>query len=142
MKGPLIRCGRNTVKHRAPCLWGTPERFEKSRCPAFSNFGDTSVKVEGEKIPATRQEDQGNPTAPLSRVRDLSTALHMGRAHSAPETPAHQSCLGSDSTIWPWVKIQIVPPVNILFNPTTKIGSIHLPQNGTIGFDPQPFQKF
>ena len=25
--------------------------------------------------------------------------------------------------IWPWVKIQIVPPVNIRLNPTTKIGS-------------------
>ena len=24
---------------------------------------------------------------------------------------------------WPWVKIQIVPPVNIRFNPTTKTGS-------------------
>ena len=36
-----------------------------------------------------------------------------------------------------------VPPVNIRFNPTTKIGSlkwvVHLPQNGTIGFDPQPY---
>ena len=37
---------------------------------------------------------------------------------------------------WPWVKIQIVPPVNIPI--PTKIWVVHLPQNGTIGFDPQP----
>ena len=44
-----------------------------------------------------------------------------------------------------WVKIQIVPRVNIRFNPTTKIGSKmggapKTPQNGAIGFDPQLFE--
>ena len=38
--------------------------------------------------------------------------------------------------MWPWVKIQIVPPVSIRFNPTTKIGSKMgaelIYQNGTI----------
>ena len=32
--------------------------------------------------------------------------------------------LNAPETIRPWVKIQIVPPVNMRFNPTTKIGSI------------------
>ena len=47
---------------------------------------------------------------------------------------------------WPWGKTQIVPPVNIRFNPTTKIGSlkwvVNSPNNpkwDPIGFDPQPY---
>ena len=38
----------------------------------------------------------------------------------------------------PWVQNPGSPPVNIRFNPTTKI--VHLPQNGTIGFEPWPNQ--
>ena len=42
-------------------------------------------------------------------------------------------------TMWPWVKIQIVPPVNIPI-PTNRLKWVaHLPPNGTIGFDPQPY---
>ena len=51
------------------------------------------------------------------------------------------SKLGSipQGVIWPWVKIQIVPPVNIPI-PTigSKMGCAHTP-NGTIGVHPQPF---
>ena len=36
---------------------------------------------------------------------------------------------------WQWVKIQIVPPVNIPIQPLKWV--VHLPQNGTIGFDPK-----
>ena len=31
--------------------------------------------------------------------------------------------MGMRALKWPWVKIQILPLVNIRFNPTTKIGS-------------------
>ena len=50
-------------------------------------------------------------------------------------------CLEANKT-WPWVKTQIVPPVNIQI-PTqigSKMGGAPLPQNGTIGFDPQPHE--
>ena len=34
--------------------------------------------------------------------------------------------------IWPWVKTQIVPQVNIRFNPTTKIGNLKWVVNSPI----------
>ena len=42
---------------------------------------------------------------------------------------------------WPWVKIQIVPPVNIPIQPLKQVLKwvVHRkPQNGTIGVEPQP----
>ena len=46
----------------------------------------------------------------------------------------------TEAPIWPWVKTQIVPPVNIPI--PSKIPTkmeVHLLQNGTIGCDPQPY---
>ena len=43
--------------------------------------------------------------------------------------------------MWPWVKIQIVPPVNIPI-PTkigSKMGGAATPKWDPIGFDPQPY---
>ena len=67
---------------------------------------------------------QSVPNATLDKKR----RAHAPSAHLSPGNPlsiakhVQQSALGI-TYIWPWVKIQFVPPVNIRFNPTTEIGS-------------------
>ena len=92
-------------------------------------------------------------STPISRTSASLGGLWPGRPPEVPPSGTQaQGALGMgpgsraftypcmcDST-WPWVKIQIVPPSE---HPTPHQNSlkrvVHLPQNDTIGFDPQPY---
>ena len=102
-------------------------------------------------FPATREVDRVPlgcllPTAsPIpnhsSYPAELAARANLEETWAGGGSPKNQK---DQSNFWPWVKTQIVPPVNIPI--PTKVGSrmggeFTYPKICTIGFDPQPYRR-
>ena len=125
----------NDVHQRAPY---------QTSCPFFFATGVPHSKVAWR---VRSERNCGSLPFPGGLVR-VPFGLVPRKTMNIVGTSWYKSTWGSGDTqngdiIWPWVKIPYAP-VNIRFNPTTKIptkmgGAPKAPKWDPIGFDPQPY---
>ena len=110
---PSVCPGYKSPKNNSP---GSP--CEKSLGRALRRGGLSGMSVFA-----------GRKCCGFSLIHSVQTPLHLCQNGGPREVwlsssnQPNKKGTNKRGNIWPWVNIQIVPPVNIRLNPTTKIGS-------------------